>query len=57
MAKTELLEMLNIVRQTVPFLMITAIFVGIAYSYGNTLTPFYMDDSFDLVKLSCLYMP
>ena len=57
MSKTQLLDTLNVMRLTVPFLMITVTFVGIAYAYGHALTPFHLDASFDLIKLSCHYMP
>lgn len=39
MSKSELAAALNLVSQTLPFLMITATFIVIAYGYGYTLSP------------------
>ncbi len=57
MTKQQLIDALAFASQTVPFLMITAIFVGFAYSYGQTLTPYHMGDTCDLIRLSCNYLP
>lgn len=57
MSKTQFLNAIDIARQTIPFIMITAIFVGLAYTYGHTLTPFQMVPSNELICLSCHYAP
>lgn len=57
MTKQQLIDALAFASQTVPFLMITAIFVGFAYNYGQTLTPYHMGDTCDLIRLSCNYLP
>lgn len=57
MSKTQFLNAIDIARQTIPFIMITGVFVGLAYTYGHTLTPFQMAPSNELVRLSCHYAP
>lgn len=57
MTKTQLLNAINVARQIVPFIMITVVFVGLAYTYGHALSPFQMDPTNDLVRLSCHYAP
>jgi cytochrome bd-type quinol oxidase subunit 2 len=53
MSRKQLLTAIHVASQTIPFLMITATFVGIAYTCGHSLTPYQMDSSFDLIRLSC----
>ncbi|HUX80667.1 MAG TPA: hypothetical protein VMW10_13125 [Alphaproteobacteria bacterium] len=48
---------LLVASQTLPFLMITATFVGIAYACGQTLTAYQIDPSFDLIRLSWHHIP
>ena len=57
MSKIQFLNAIDIARQTIPFIMITAIFVGLAYTYGQTLSPFQIAPSNELVRLSCHYAP
>lgn len=57
MSKTQFLNIVDIARQTIPFIMITAVFVGLAYTYGHTLTPFQLAPSNELIRLSCHYVP
>jgi hypothetical protein len=57
MLKEQVLKAINIVNQTVPFLMITVTFIGLAYTCGQSISPFQMDPSFDLIRLSCHYAP
>lgn len=57
MTKAQLLNAINVARQTIPFIMITVVFVGLAYTYGHALSPFQIDPSSDLVRLSCHYAP
>ena len=57
MTKTQLSHAIHIASQTVPFLMITATFIVLAYSYGHSLLPYHIDQSFDLIRLSCHYIP
>lgn len=45
----------NLVSLTLPFFMITATFIGLAYTYGHSFTPFHMDECFEIVKLT--YVP
>lgn len=51
MSRKQISEAFNFASQTLPFLMITATFIGLAYTYGHAFTPFYMDESFDLIGL------
>ena len=57
MSKTQFLNAVDIARQTIPFIMITAVFVGLAYTYVHTLTPFQLAPSNELIRLSCHYAP
>jgi hypothetical protein len=57
MTKEQLNEIVNLTRQILPFLMITATFIGLAYSYGPTYIPLQIDSSMDLMTLSCSYLP
>jgi hypothetical protein len=57
MSKIQFLNAIDIARQTIPFIMITAIFVGLAYTYGHALSPFQINPSNELVRLSCHYVP
>lgn len=57
MSKIQFLNAIDIARQTIPFIMITAIFVGLAYTYGHTLSPFQISHTNELVRLSCHYAP
>ena len=57
MTKQQVVDAVHFARQTVPFFIITAIFVSIAFSYGQHLTPYHMGDSCDLIRLSCNYLP
>ncbi|MBX9786615.1 MAG: hypothetical protein K2Y08_04695 [Alphaproteobacteria bacterium] len=57
MSKIQFLNAIDVARQTIPFIMITAIFIGLAYTYGHALSPFQMDSSNELVRLSCHYAP
>lgn len=57
MLKEQVLKAVDIANQTVPFLMVTVIFIGLAYTCGQSISPFQMDSSFDLIRLSCHYAP
>ena len=57
MTKTQLSHALYIASQTLPFLMITSTFIGLAYICGHSFSPYHMDQSFELVRLSCNYIP
>ena len=57
MSKKQISTAFFLASQVLPFLMITATFVGLAYTYGHGLTPFHMDETFELVSLSCNYAP
>jgi hypothetical protein len=51
MSKTQVSEAINLASQTIPFLMITATFIIIAYVYGHTLTP-PTDNVFESSKIT-----
>lgn len=55
MSKTQAAEALNLASQTLPFLMITATFIVIAYVYGHTLTPIKGENSFDASKINFVH--
>jgi len=57
MTKQQMIDAIQFASQTLPFLMITAMFIALAYSYGQSLTPYHMGDSCDLIRLSCNYLP
>jgi len=57
MTTEHLKEILNITTQVLPFLMTTALFIGFAHSYKQTLTPLHADSAAELIKLSCNYLP
>ena len=57
MSKVQFLKAIDVARQTLPFIMITAVFIGLAYTYGHALSPFQMDPSNEMVRLSCHYVP
>ncbi len=57
MLKQQVAGAIYIASQTIPFLMITATFVALAYTYGYDLPFCHMDESFELVKLGCSFMP
>lgn len=57
MSKKQLLEIIAVASQTLPFLTITATFIGLAYTYGHGFIPLQMNDSIDLMRLSCHYHP
>ncbi len=50
-------EILNITTQVLPFLMTAALFIGIAHSYRQTLSPLHAESAAELIKLSCNYLP
>lgn len=52
MSKEQITTISNSVSLTLPFFMITAIFVGLAYTYGDSFTPFYMGECIEIVKLT-----
>lgn len=52
MAKELISLVSNLVSLTLPFFMITATFVGLAYTYGHSFTPFHMDECFEVVRLT-----
>lgn len=43
-------ETINLAAQTIPFLMITATFIIIAFVYGHALTPTSLENPFDGTK-------
>ena len=45
-------ETINLAAQTIPFLMITATFIIIAYVYGHALTPTGLENPFDASKVN-----
>ena len=51
MSKKQISEALSLASQTLPFIMITATFIGLAYTYGNVLTPYPIEDSFEFARL------
>ncbi len=53
MSRKQISKAIIVASQTLPFLMITATFVSLAYACGHSLTPYHMDPSFDLIRLSC----
>ncbi len=55
MSKVPTSEALNLASQTVPFLMITATFIVIAYVYGHTITPVTLESSLDVSKINFSY--
>jgi len=57
MSKKQLLEIIHLASQTLPFLIIAATFIGLAYTYGHSFTPFFSEDSSQLISLSCNYLP
>jgi hypothetical protein len=57
MKKEQVTEILNLTRQILPFLMITAVFISLAYRYGHIYSPLKVDSSGDLLRLSCNYLP
>ncbi len=57
MSRKQILIAISVASQTMPFLMITATFVCLAYICGHSFTPYQMDSSFDLVRLSCHTIP
>jgi len=57
MTKNQLMDVLNVARQVLPFLTITATFISLAYSYGHSLSSLHVDASSDLIRLSCSYLP
>lgn len=52
MSKTHMSETLNLASQTIPFLMITATFIIMAYVYGHALTPTGLESSFDAEEIN-----
>jgi hypothetical protein len=57
MKKEQVTEIVNLTRQILPFLMITAVFISLAYRYGPIYSPIQVDASADLIRLSCNYLP
>ncbi len=57
MSRKQLLTAIQVASQTLPFLMITATFVGIAYACGPNFIPYHMDPSFEFLRLSYHYTP
>lgn len=51
MSKTQASEAINLATQTIPFLMITASFIIIAYVYGHSVTP-STDNLFESSKIT-----
>lgn len=49
-------ETINLAAQTIPFLMITATFIIIAYVYGHVLTPTSLEHPFDTSKINFSYL-
>jgi hypothetical protein len=45
-------ETINLASQTIPFLMITATFIIMAYVYGHALTPTGLESSYDASKIT-----
>jgi len=52
MTKKQRSEILDLVYQTLPFLIITATFIGLAYTYGHALAPIEPEDSFEFIRVS-----
>ena len=50
-------EALLIACQTLPFIMITGIFIGIAYTFGDSFSGLALNDSADYIRYSCYYQP
>jgi hypothetical protein len=57
MTKEQTREVFNLARQILPFLMITATFISLAYALGHSFPPLCANSSIDLVRLSCNYLP
>jgi len=56
MSKAQIAKALTIISQTVPFLVITAAFIGIAYTYGHSLEVFNSGASFDMAGLCSTHL-
>ena len=54
MSRAQISEALNIANQTIPFLMITATFIFIAYTYGNSVTASPLEDVYECSKIKNL---
>lgn len=52
MSKEQIATISNSLSLTLPFFMITSLFVGLAYMYGDSFTPFYMGECIEMVKLT-----
>lgn len=57
MTKETVRELFGIVTQILPFLMITATFIGFAYTYGHTHLLCHEDNLSCLLRLSCNCLP
>lgn len=56
MSKRTVSEIITVATQTLPFLMITATFIGIAYIYGHTASPSTLETAFEASKINFSYL-
>ena len=56
MTKAHIKELLSIITQIVPFLIITVVFIGFAYTSGHT-NLLCQEDISTMMKLSCNCFP
>jgi hypothetical protein len=52
MTKKQRSEIIDLIRQTLPFFIITATFIGLAYTYGHALAPLQLEDSFEFIHVN-----
>ncbi len=57
MTKKQRSEILDLVRQILPFFIITATFIGLAYTYGHALAPLESEGSFEFTHLKSSHNP
>lgn len=57
MTKKQRSEIFDLVRQTLPFFIITATFIGLAYTYGHALAPLPLEDSFEFTQVKSSHVP
>jgi len=57
MTKNQLIEVVNLIALTLPFLIITATFIGLAYVYGNTYNPFAIEGALEHANLAYTDLP
>lgn len=57
MITEHLKELLSVTGQVLPFLMTTALFIGLAHSYKQTVSPLHVESASELIRLSCSYLP